>query len=139
MRLDPITLEVINNRIREIVATMEHLLFHGGYSTILRESFDGSAGLCDREGRVVMGSGMPLHLFPYTYSVRAVLQNYSYDEMQDGDAFILTDPYLGGNLHVPDLVIVTPIFVDGEVLGFGACIAHKTDLGGIVPGSSGAA
>lgn len=139
MRLDPITLEVINNRIREIVSTMEHLLFHGGYSTILRESFDGSAGICDREGLVVMGSGMPLHLFPYHYSVRAVLANYAHQEMEDGDSFILTDPYRGGNLHLPDLVIITPIFVDGDVLGFGVSIAHKTDLGGIVPGSSGAA
>ena len=42
---DPVTLEVINSRLREIVSTMEHLLFHSGYSTILRESFDGSAGI----------------------------------------------------------------------------------------------
>jgi len=138
MGLDPITLEVINNRLREIVATMEHLLFHSGYSTILRESFDGSAGLCDREGHTVMASGAPYHLFPYYYSVRGVLRNYPLEEMRDGDSFILTDPYWGGNLHVPDLVIVTPVFVDGQVIGFCVSIAHKTDLGGLVPGPSGA-
>ncbi|HZU04608.1 MAG TPA: hydantoinase B/oxoprolinase family protein [Chloroflexota bacterium] len=138
MGLDPITLEVINNRLREIVATMEHLLFHSGYSTILRESFDGSAGLCDREGHTVMASGAPYHLFPYYYSVRGVLRNYALEDMHEGDSFILTDPYWGGNLHVPDLVIVTPVFVDGQVIGFCVSIAHKTDLGGLVPGSSGA-
>lgn len=138
MELDPISLEVINHRLRETVATMEHLLFHSGYSTILRESFDGSAGLCDREGHVVMASGAPYHLFPYSYSVRGVLRTHPIEEMEDGDSFILTDPYWGGNLHVPDLVIVTPIFVEGEVIGFCVSIAHKTDLGGLVPGSSGA-
>ncbi|MBI4493109.1 MAG: hydantoinase B/oxoprolinase family protein [Chloroflexi bacterium] len=139
MELDPITLEVINNRLREIVSTMEYLLFHSGYSTILRESFDGSAGLCDAEGHTVAASGAPYHLFPYYYSVRGVLRNYALEQMRDGDSFILTDPYSGGNLHVPDLVIVTPVFVDGAVLGFCVSIAHKTDLGGLVPGSSGAA
>lgn len=137
--MDPITLEVINNRLREIVATMEHLLFHSGYSTILRESFDGSAGLCDAEGRAVMALGAPYHLFPYHYSVEGVLRAHPVEEMEDGDSFVLTDPYWGGNLHVPDLVVVTPIFVDGSVIGFTVSIAHKTDVGGLVPGSSGAA
>ena len=41
-------------------------------------------------------------------------------------------------MHVPDLIIVTPIFVDGEVIAFSLSIAHKPDLGGLVPGSSGA-
>jgi N-methylhydantoinase B len=136
--MDPITLEVVLNRVREIVATMEHLLFHSGYSTVLRESYDGSAGLCDRDGYTVMASGAPYHLFPYAYSTRGILERYPLPEMRDGDSFILTDPYAGGNLHVPDLVIATPIFVDDEVLGFCVSIAHKTDLGGLVPGSSGA-
>src|SRR5579884_4501380 len=138
MGLDPVTLEVINNRLPEIGATMEHLLFHSGYSTIVRESYDWSAGICDRNGHVVVASGGVIHLYPYYYSVRAVLQNYPVEEMREGDAFALTDPYLGGNLHVPDFVLVTPIFVDGEVLGFSVSIAHKPDLGGLVPGSSGA-
>src|SRR5712692_8470095 len=137
--VDPITLEVINSRLREIVGTMEHLLFHSGYSTILRESFDGSAGICDQTGAVVMAAGAPYHLMPYALSVRGIVANYPLETMQDGDSFVLTDPYSGGNLHVPDLVIVTPVFVEDRVLGFCVSIAHKTDLGGLVPGSSGAA
>lgn len=138
MALDPITLEVINNRLREIVSTMERLLFHSGYSTILRESHDGSACVTDTGGGVVMGSGLPIHLFPYFYIVRAILKEYPPEEMQDGDSYIITDPYLGGSLHVPDLAVVTPVFVEGTLLGFCASIAHKPDVGGIVPGSSSA-
>ena len=54
MVLDPITLEVLNNRLRETVLAMEYLLFHSGYSTILRESFDGSAAICDRDGYLIL-------------------------------------------------------------------------------------
>jgi N-methylhydantoinase B len=138
MTLDPITLEVVNNRLREIVSTMERLLFHSGYSTILRESHDGSACITDPEGGVVMGSGLPIHLFPYIYMVQAVLRAYSREEIQAGDSYIITDPYLGGNFHVPDLGVVTPAFVNGELLAFCASIAHKPDVGGLVPGSSSA-
>ncbi|HEY8695582.1 MAG TPA: hydantoinase B/oxoprolinase family protein [Chloroflexota bacterium] len=139
MDLDPISLEVLNNRLRETVSSMEHLLFHSGYSTILRESFDGSAGICDRDGYVVMASGAPYHLLPYYFSTRAVMRNYPPGEMRDGDSFILTDPYIGGNLHVPDLVIVSPVMIEGRIIAYCVSIAHKTDLGGLVPGSSGAA
>src|SRR5688500_16594616 len=118
MNLDPITLEVIGNRLREIVSTMERLLFHSGYSTILRESHDGSASITDRQGGVVMGSGVPIHLFPYFYIVRAVLQHHPVEQMQEGDSYIVTDPYMGGTFHVPDLGVVTPVFVTDEVVGF---------------------
>ncbi len=136
--LDAVTLEVIKNRFRELGSTMEHLLFHSGYSTILRELRDGSAGICDREGYAVEAAGTPIHLYPYYLGVRAVIQSYPIEKMLDGECFILTDPYLGGSLHVPDLIIVTPVFVDDEVIAFSVSIAHKPDLGGLVPGSSGA-
>ena len=88
MTLDPITTEVIISRIRETTATMAHALFHSGYSPILRESQDGTAGLCDAMGRVIMvGHGVAifqylcdllglqfgsLRLFPYYTSVNVV-------------------------------------------------------------------
>ncbi len=137
-KLDPITLEIIIARLQELVTTMEHLLFHSGYSTILRESHDGSCALCTPEGLCVEGSGGPLHLYSYYYTVRSVLDLYPIGTMQDGDCYISNDPYLGGTLHVPDVIIVTPIFVGDEVIGFSVSHAHKPDVGGLVPGSSGA-
>jgi N-methylhydantoinase B len=138
-RLDGITLEIIGQRVLEIVSTMEVLLFHSGYSTILRESNDGSATFLDRDGRVVMGSGSPNHLVAYYYAVQGVLSRHPWEKMQPRDSFVINDPYLGGMQHVPDLAVVTPVFWEGVPLGFCATIAHKSDVGGIVPGSSGAA
>jgi N-methylhydantoinase B len=136
--LDPITLEVLSNRLQEIVATMEHLLFHSGYSTILRESYDGSAGITDHEGHPVIGSGMPGHLPPYHITVEGVLAQYPIAAMRDGDSFVMNDPYWGGTAHSPDLAIVTPVFWGGRVIAFCVSIAHKPDIGGMVPGSAAA-
>ncbi|HUK58112.1 MAG TPA: hydantoinase B/oxoprolinase family protein, partial [Stellaceae bacterium] len=54
-------------------------------------------------------------------------------------SFITNDPYRAGSSHVPDMVAVSPCFHDGRVVGFGVSVAHKADVGGLVPGSSGAA
>ena len=76
MQLDPITLEIIANRFDEIQRIMKHRLFRTGYSTILRESFDGGAGLTDRLGRVIGASGMSIHTRPYAYFVAGILSAY---------------------------------------------------------------
>lgn len=138
MTIDPITLEIIGNRLDAVCKMMEFRLFHSAYSTILRESHDGSAGIAGPDGEIVACSGAPLHIATYGRSVKALISTRG-DTMRPGDAYLITDPYFGGNLHVPDLVAVEPVFVDGRRLCFMTSSAHKPDLGGIVPGSSGAA
>ena len=139
--IDPITTEVIASRLAEIAGSMEYALYHSGYSPILRESKDGTAGLTDASGRVVMLSGgLQYHVLSYQQAVCEVLRRYPGSAMRPGDSFIANDPYLAGNAHAPDLVAVSPAFAsDGVLVGFGVSIAHKADIGGIVPGSSGAA
>jgi N-methylhydantoinase B len=141
MSIDPITTEVIASRLAEIAGSMEYALYHSGYSPILRESKDGTAGLTDAKGRVVMLSGgLQYHVLAYEKAVQEVMRRYPGDRMKPGDSFIANDPYLAGNAHAPDLVAVSPAFhPDGTLVGFGVSIAHKADIGGIVPGSSGAA
>ena len=140
MKVDPITTEVLASRLRETVATMEHALYHSGYSPILRESKDGTAGLTDKGGRVVMLSGgIQFHYTAYEQSVQAVIARYPLEKLQPGDSFVCNDPYKGGMPHAPDFCAITPAFHRGELVGFGVSLAHKSDIGGIVPGSSGAA
>jgi N-methylhydantoinase B len=140
MTIDPITTEVVVSRLREVAAVMEHALYHSGYSPILRESRDGTAGLTDAQGRVlIVGGGLQYHALPYQQAVDCVVERFGRDGLRDGDSFIVNDPYLCGNPHVPDMVAVTPAFHRGELVGFGVSIAHKADVGGLVPGSSSAA
>ena len=140
MSLDPITTEVVLNRLRETTASMAHALFHSGYSPILRESQDGTAGLTDATGRVIMvGGGLQYHSLLYSQAVGSFLARYPAETMRDGDAFLSNDPYKAGNSHVPDMVVASPVFHDGKIIAFGVSVAHKADVGGLVPGSSGAA
>ena len=137
--LDPITIEIVTSRLAEVTASMEHALYHAGYSPILRESRDGTAGLTDADGRVLMvGGGLQFHSLPYQQAVAGVLARFPCGTLAPGDSFLVNDPYKAGNPHVPDFVTVTPSFFAGKVIGFGVSIAHKADVGGLVPGSSGA-
>jgi N-methylhydantoinase B len=135
--VDPITLEVIRSRMDEVVHNMEWLLFHSGYSPILRESYDGSACVLDADGRVVAAAGMPIHGYPYRYHAQAIIDKHG-DRMRPGDSFLINDPYHGGAHHVPDVAAITPVFHDGRRIAFTASISHKPDVGGLAPGSSSA-
>jgi N-methylhydantoinase B len=131
---------VLISRFREAASTMEHALYHSGYSPILRESKDGTAGLTDPQGRVVVISGgLQYHFTAYQKAVDAVLRRYPLAAMKPGESFVTNDPYKAGCPHAPDFVAVTPAFHRGALIGFGVSLAHKADIGGIVPGSSGAA
>jgi N-methylhydantoinase B len=140
MSIDPVTTEVVASRLREVAASMEYALYHSGYSPILRESKDGTAGLTDPSGRVVVISGgLQYHFTAYEQAVRAVLTRYPAESLKPGESFVTNDPYKAGSPHVPDFIAVTPAFHRDCLIGFGVSLAHKSDIGGLVPGSSGAA
>lgn len=136
MHIDPITLEIIANRLDEIQRIMKSRLFRTGYSTILRESFDGGAGLTDADGRVIGAWGMTIHTRPYAKLAEGVLSSFGKDGVREGDVFISNDPYHGGVAHSPDMGVATPVFIDGRLIAFCISVAHKPDIGGLAPGSA---
>ncbi len=134
--VDPITLQVIQARLAGIVQEMQNSLFRTGYSTIIRESQDASCAILNTQGEVVAQHVvLPLHMGAFPACAAGVLKSYSADEIWEGDAFITNHPYLGGSPHAPDMAVLTPIFYKGEWVGFAANMAHKSDIGGTVPGS----
>jgi N-methylhydantoinase B len=136
MQVDPVTLQVIQARLAGIVQEMQNSLFRTGYSTIIRESQDASCALLNRHGEVVAQHVvLPLHMGAFPACAAGILKNYSADEVHEGDAFITNHPYLGGSPHAPDMAVLSPIFFKGEWVGFAANLAHKSDIGGPVPGS----
>jgi N-methylhydantoinase B len=135
-QVDPITLQVIQARLAGIVQEMQNSLFRTGYSTIIRESQDASCAILNRQGEVVAQHVvLPLHMGAFPACAAGVLKSYSADDVSEGDAFITNHPYLGGSPHAPDMAVLTPIFYHREWVGFAANLAHKSDIGGPVPGS----
>ena len=136
MPTDVITQEVIRARLDGIVREMQAAVLRTGYSTIIRESHDFSAGITDRYGNVVgQHSPLPTHLGAYPDCVRGVLEFYDADEMREGDCFLTNHPYHSGCPHPSDMVVVMPVLADGEVIAFCASMGHKVDIGGQSPGS----
>lgn len=134
--MDVVTFQIINASFSGIVMEMQNSLFRTGYSTIIRESQDASCALLDSDGHVVAQHiVLPLHLGAFPACAKAVLKRYK-DHFHPGDAFIINHPYEGGSPHTPDLAVLVPILIAGELFGFSANMAHKSDMGGSVPGSS---
>jgi N-methylhydantoinase B len=133
--VDPIDLEVIKAYLSGIVQEMQNSLFRTGFSTIVRESQDASCALMNTKGEIIAQHiVLPLHIGAFPACARAVLQEFS-AAIAEGDAFIINHPYQGGSPHAPDICIITPAFFAGQLVAFCASIAHKSDIGGPVPGS----
>ncbi len=70
--------------------------------------------------------GMPL-------VVQSSVRELSTEPLEPGDVIVHNDPYRGG-LHTPEHSFFTPIFVDGELMGYAVAIGHVAEVGGSVPG-----
>jgi len=136
MAVDPITLQVVQARLAGIVQEMQNGLFRTGYSTIIRESQDASCAILNTQGEVIAQHVvLPLHMGAFPACAAAILKAFALDEIHQGDAFITNHPYLGGSPHAPDMGVFTPILYQNDLVGFAANMAHKSDIGGTVPGS----
>ncbi|MHA1109151.1 MAG: hydantoinase B/oxoprolinase family protein, partial [Alphaproteobacteria bacterium] len=134
--VDPITVQILRNRIGGLMDEMHHHFFRSGYSTIVRESRDFSCVILDADGRLLVAPPMFFHSTAYRYLVIRILELYGEDGLDDGDVFICNHPYDGNIPHIPDLAVVAPVFHDGVRIGFAGSMAHKADIGGAVPGST---
>jgi N-methylhydantoinase B len=130
-RLDPVTLSVLSSALSGIAEEMGAVLIRGAYSSNIKERRDCSAALFDAGGRMVaQAEHIPVHLGAMPEAVAAVMER----EPRPGDVFAINDPFSGGT-HLPDITLVSPMAIDGEILGYAVTRAHHSDVGGMSPGS----
>jgi N-methylhydantoinase B len=135
MHVDAVDLEVVKASLSGIVQEMQNSLFRTGFSTIVRESQDASCALMNDKGEVVAQHVvLPLHIGAFPACCGAVIREFG-ATIAEGDAFLINHPYEGGSPHAPDMCVLSPVFVEGALFGFCGSIAHKSDIGGPVPGS----
>jgi len=135
MHVDAVDLEVVKASLSGIVQEMQNSLFRTGFSTIVRESQDASCALMNARGEVVAQHVvLPLHIGAFPACCGAVIKEFG-NSIGEGDAFVINHPYEGGSPHAPDMCVLSPVFVEGALFGFCGSIAHKSDIGGPVPGS----
>jgi len=129
--LDPIELQLVTGALRAACEEMGMVLIHAAHSSNIKERHDASTALFDPDGQMVMqAEHIPVHLGAMPAAVAAVLER----QHSPGVSWILNDPFAGGT-HLPDITVITPVFLEQRLLGFAASRAHHADVGGRIPGS----
>ncbi len=134
--IDPITLEVVRNKLDGVANEMQLTLVRSAFSAIVKEGLDASAALFTLQGETLAQAlAVPIHLGALTPMVGRLIATVRPADMHEGDVWILNDTYLGGT-HLPDIALMMPVFADGKPLAISAAMTHHQDVGGMAPGST---
>lgn len=129
-RLDPVTYQVIRNRLIAATEEMRIALQKVSGSPTVTEASDFFTGLFTADGAfITMGFQVTFAAAPISQSIRYLLKNYDGD-INEGDMFAVNDPWIGA-LHQNDLQMVGPIFWRGKIVAWAGVMAHQTDIGGM--------
>ncbi len=123
--------QIMWNRLIAVVEEQATTLIRTAFSTSVREAGDLSAGLFDRQARMIAQAvtGTPGHVNAMAESVGHFAEEIGVQNIFEGDVYITNDPWKGtGHLH--DITMVTPVFRAGVHIGYFACTAHVVDIGG---------
>ncbi|MEA3405230.1 MAG: hydantoinase B/oxoprolinase family protein [Pseudomonadota bacterium] len=131
---DPIQLALFNNRFMSIAEQMGATLAKTAHSVNIKERLDFSCALFDVEGQLIANAPhVPVHLGSMGESVKTVIQKVG-SSIQAGDAYVLNNPYAGGT-HLPDITLISPVFIEDQLRFYVASRGHHADVGGLTPGS----
>src|ERR1043166_5277459 len=133
--LDPVTVEVVRNKLDGIANEMELTLLKSSCSPIVKEGLDASASLFTLQGETLAQAvAIPIHLATLIPCVARILEEFPLETMREGDLYCMNDPYMGGT-HLPDIAVIMPVFARGRPLACAASMTHHQDVGGMPPGS----
>ena len=142
-QVDPVRLEIFNNRFMTIAEEMGVVLRATATSVNIKERLDFSCALFDASGSLIANAPhIPVHLGSMGDSIARVIEargeNRDGRGFRRGDAYALNDPFRGGT-HLPDITVIAPVFYGDRDSGapdaFVAARGHHADIGGIAPGS----
>lgn len=135
----PTTYSVIYSATVFIAEEMGVVLRRASYSPNIKDRMDFSCAVMSPQGQLVaQAEHIPVHLGSMAVGVKSVLQEVERlgVSLEQGDVLLVNDPYLAGT-HLNDIMLLKPVFHDGEVTAILANKAHHVDVGGSVPGSLG--
>jgi N-methylhydantoinase B len=129
--IDPVTLEVVWNRLLSVANEQQDALIRTAFSTIVRESQDLACGIFDTRGRMIAQSisGTPGHINAMATSMKHFLAAFPPDKLGPGDVLITNDPWMTAG-QINDITITTPFFKDGRLVALFANTCHSADIGG---------
>lgn len=128
---DPITLEILWKRLVSIVDEADASVIRTAFSSLLRDAHDYTCMFTDSRGQeLVQGTFCtPGQAGAMALGVKKIVNSIPLEEYNEGDVFIVNDPWLLAG-HLNDVCVLSPIFFKGKVVAFTACVFHHTDIGG---------
>lgn len=134
MTVNPITVEIIRNALQSAAEEMNAALFRSAFSPVIYEMKDCSVGLFSDNGEMLgQSAGLPIFLGNLEECIKATIHMYGLEFFEEGDVLIMNDSYMTGT-HLNDMTVFSPIFYEGQLVGFTANRAHWLDVGGKDPG-----
>ena len=126
--IDPVTLDIIENALRNARVEMDTTLVRTAMSPGIREQGDAFPLIADHLGRMIVGQ-FGSYIGPF-------LENFE-GSVEDGDMIMLSDPYSvdGAISHNNDWLVLLPVFKDGRLIAYTSMFGHQSDIGGKVAGS----
>ncbi len=132
---DPVLLEVFNNLFMSVADQMGATLANTAWSVNIKERLDFSCAIFDARGDLVANAPhVPVHLGSMSHAVKTVIAAVG-ETAEEGDAWMLNAPWNGGT-HLPDVTVITPVFLDGNAAFWLGSRGHHADIGGRTPGSA---
>ena len=132
---DPFARELIKNALVALADEMALTIHRTARSFVVKEALDFSTALFLADGQLIaQGTCLPFHLGAMPFAVRSCTREYA-GRILPGDLYITNDPY-DGSTHLPDIVLVKPIFAADTLIGYSVALAHMTDIGGRMPGGN---
>jgi N-methylhydantoinase B len=125
---DTVTVDIIENALKNAREEMDAVLFRTAMSPGIREQGDCFPMIANKDGKMVVGQfGSFIHGFMDAFS----------GQVEEGDVLLTNDPYMcnGAVSHLPDWIVIVPIFREGRHIAWSAMFGHMSDNGGMVPGS----
>lgn len=126
--VDPVTLDIIENALRNARYEMDAVLFRTAMSPGIREQHDEFPLVANPDGKMVVGQ--------FGLSIPGLLDGFP-GTISEGDVLMTSDPYSCGAAisHANDWLVLLPVFHQGALIGWASMFGHMTDVGGKVPGS----
>ena len=139
MKVSITRLQVMWNRLMAVVEEQGQSLVRAAFSPIVRECGDISAGIFDLQGRMLAQAetGTPGHINTMAEAVKTLCKRFSIQDMKPGDIYMTNDPWIASG-HLNDFLLMMPVFLKSQVVGFTSCTSHLVDLGGLGMGPEGA-
>ena len=132
--MDVVTMNIVESTMLSICREMGITMMKTSYSTIFNESLDFSCAVADANGDMIaVADYCPAQIGGMTLLIKSCIREMAGEPVDEGDVILHNDPYRGG-LHTPEHTFFTPIFVDGDFMGYAVAIGHVAEVGGMVPG-----